>query len=747
MKKLILILAICSFSPFLFAQTTAYIYATGASGSYISGSATSTTRSDDSIRSTSTTERGYAVFDLSSIPAGSIISGCALVFNVSSFTPGIAGLCNTYGFAGDLSAVTSSATLFSDITSGTLLFSATPPAIGSYGTGVGHDSMSFFSATVDTFLQANIGGKVSIGFTGGGTNAYTIEGETAGGDAPRLEVHYAPSSYHIIADSAISPLVGSCDLPQFFIEADGISPLLAVKTYYGDGTSDSVGLGYYSASTSVAYPYHSYNTSGIYTIKQVLYYANAPQDSNTYNYTYTLCKSVFVNIYVDLNGDCVKGDSEQYNACPIMIKVDSAGIPVDTLSVTSGIHYSMLGPTGTIYSFIVMSSSLHVSCPTSGILYDTSGYYSDKQIGLSPSCTGSIFPDLFVYDVIPVTGENDQCGHIYAGNNLCTPTDAIVTLHYSPKYSVDMGGGILDVSRTPTSYTSSSVIWNLTGLSAATGPVDLFYAIWGGLTGHLFTPGDTIHSYVTITPTSGDVDVTNNSEIILDTVKAGCDPNEMSVNPAGCIYSNVSTQLQYTIHFMNVGNDTAFNIHVMDTLSDNVDPKSLRIVMASNTMNIALFNDGAHNIVKFDFPQINLLDSAACPQCSGAVIFSINTKPGLPDGATVFNHAGVFFDYNPVVMTNTVENVTGCAVASVKNETPLRNISIFPNPTTDELTIKMDQGSYNAVTITNDIGQEILIQPLTLSQTKVNLSQLPSGMYYVTFRGDNGTTVQKFVKM
>ena len=310
-----------------------------------------------------------------------------------------------------------------------------------------------------------------------------------------------------------------------------------------------------------------------------------------------------------------------------------------------------------------------------------------------------------------------------------------------------MGGGILDVSRTPTSYTSSSVIWNLTGLSAATGPVDLFYAIWGGLTGHLFTPGDTIHSYVTITPTSGDVDVTNNSEIILDTVKAGCDPNEMSVNPAGCIYSNVSTQLQYTIHFMNVGNDTAFNIHVMDTLSDNVDPKSLRIVMASNTMNIALFNDGAHNIVKFDFPQINLLDSAACPQCSGAVIFSINTKPGLPDGATVFNHAGVFFDYNPVVMTNTVENVTGCAVASVKNETPLRNISIFPNPTTDELTIKMDQGSYNAVTITNDIGQEILIQPLTLSQTKVNLSQLPSGMYYVTFRGDNGTTVQKFVKM
>ena len=202
---------------------------------------------------------------------------------------------------------------------------------------------------------------------------------------------------------------------------------------------------------------------------------------------------------------------------------------------------------------------------------------------------------------------------------------------------------------------------------------------------------------------------------------------------------------------MNVGNDTAFSIYAMDTLSDYVDPKSLRIVMASNTMNIAVFNDGIHNIARFDFPQINLLDSAVCPQCSGAVIFNINTISGIPDGTSIYNHAGVFFDDNPVVMTNMVENVEGCHAASVNNITHTGNIQIFPNPTTDELTIQSANvilsGAEGQLSITNSIGQTMMQQPLTLSETKVNVSTLPAGLYYITFRGDNGMEVRKFVKM
>jgi len=41
------------------------------------------------------------------------------------------------------------------------------------------------------------------------------------------------------------------------------------------------------------------------------------------------------------------------------------------------------------------------------------------------------------------------------------------------------------------------------------------------------------------------------------------------------------------------------------------------------------------------------------------VIFNIKTKAGLPSGAQIANYAGIFFDDNPVVMTDTVTNQIG----------------------------------------------------------------------------------------
>jgi uncharacterized repeat protein (TIGR01451 family) len=258
--------------------------------------------------------------------------------------------------------------------------------------------------------------------------------------------------------------------------------------------------------------------------------------------------------------------------------------------------------------------------------------------------------------------------------------------------------------------------------------------------------GDTVRSRVTVSPTAGDIDTLNNTEIIFDTINDCEDPNQIFVSPFGCM-PDVVTPLQYTILFTNVGTDTAFNIYVMDTLPNSLDPNSLRLVMASNTMNIAMLNDGAYNIVKFDFPAINLLDSTVCPQCSGEVVFTINTMPGLPDGTTILNHAGVFFDYNPVVLTDTVESMMGsCTTTLVKNTTHTAGVTIFPNPATNELTITMSPNAYTSFTITNSIGQQMIQQPLNSTQTQVNVKTLPAGLYYITFRGDNGTTIQKFVK-
>ncbi len=74
-------------------------------------------------------------------------------------------------------------------------------------------------------------------------------------------------------------------------------------------------------------------------------------------------------------------------------------------------------------------------------------------------------------------------------------------------------------------------------------------------------------------------------------------------------------------------------------------------------------------------------------------------------------------------------------------------VEIFPNPAADELNISMDAGAFDAFVITNNLGQQLVQQKIIATQTKVDLVNFPAGVYYITFRGDNGTEVRKFVKL
>ena len=565
-----------------------------------------------------------------------------------------------------------------------------------------------------------------------------------GFEVPRFSFYISwnsASTYSILTHNISTPAT-ACIGADFYIEVTGASSLLRVKTYFGDGTTDSSGL-IASASTSSATIAHSYSSPGLYTVKQVLYYNNVPEDSVTFSNEYLSCSTLPIMLYNDFNGDCIKDSTEPFNSIPTLVRVDSNGITVDTITVTSGLYYNTFGPPGTIYSFSIISATYAPSCSSATVLYDTivaiGHIYPVQYYGLS--CSGSGVFDLELTTCL-LPGPHAAHGTIMLNNNYCTPENATITMNFSPKYIFGSS------SPSPTSIVGNTITWDFSSVSLITGVDNIYFHL--AIPGAYLTPGDTVNANFSVTPVTGDINPVNNYYAIVDTITASYDPNEMSVSPSGCILIDTVTQLQYTISFMNIGNDTAFNTAVMDTLSDNVDPKSLRIVMASNTMNIALLNNGTHNIVKFDFPAINLLDSAACPLCSGAVIFTVNTRPGLPSGTTILNRAGVFFDDNPVVMTNTVEDIMGgCFPASVNNSTQqgTGNVIIFPSPATNQLTITMSQNAYSSFIITNSIGQQLLQQSLTLTQTNVNISSLSPGLYYITFKGDNGTSVKKFVKL
>lgn len=88
-------------------------------------------------------------------------------------------------------------------------------------------------------------------------------------------------------------------------------------------------------------------------------------------------------------------------------------------------------------------------------------------------------------------------------------------------------------------------------------------------------------------------------------------------------------------------------------------------------------------------------------------------------------------------------NVSGDAISG--SPSMLSASSIYPNPATDELTIKTAD-TYSSFSITNSIGQIMLQQPLSNNVTTVNVKALPPGLYIVSLEGEEGREVMRFLK-
>lgn len=154
---------------------------------------------------------------------------------------------------------------------------------------------------------------------------------------------------------------------------------------------------------------------------------------------------------------------------------------------------------------------------------------------------------------------------------------------------------------------------------------------------------------------------TTDSEIYRDTASfiltCAYDPNIKEISPPGYRSPNFllkNQDLQYTIHFQNTGNDTAYDVRITDSLSQYLDWTTLRVSASSHNVNTTLNPNGTIN---FNFYSIMLPDSTRDELMShGFVSYNIKCLPTIPEGAIVKNTAHIFFDFNPAVTTNTTSN-------------------------------------------------------------------------------------------
>ncbi|MEM7574729.1 MAG: T9SS type A sorting domain-containing protein [Bacteroidota bacterium] len=222
------------------------------------------------------------------------------------------------------------------------------------------------------------------------------------------------------------------------------------------------------------------------------------------------------------------------------------------------------------------------------------------------------------------------------------------------------------------------------------------------------------------------------------------DPNDKLAEPRGYAedhFIEPDTRLEYTIRFQNTGTDTAFNVVIRDTLSQLLDMSTIEIGAASHDYRVDIDTTGAIN---FFFPNIMLPDSFINePASHGAISFRISPKAGLAPGTRIENRAGIYFDFNEPIITNTYFNTIELDFIQTSlfefNPTAA-NLKIYPNPTEGpawiELPPAVDQQRLSVI-VTDMLGREQLRYEYGPNdRTGFDLAELARGWYAIQLRSD-----------
>jgi uncharacterized repeat protein (TIGR01451 family) len=168
-------------------------------------------------------------------------------------------------------------------------------------------------------------------------------------------------------------------------------------------------------------------------------------------------------------------------------------------------------------------------------------------------------------------------------------------------------------------------------------------------------------------------------------IQGAFDPNDKIGYPTGYKNDHFVAQnqdIEYKIRFQNTGTDTAFTVVVRDTISDKMDISSIEFGASSHKYEAEIYGKG---ILKFTFNNINLVDSFKNePKSHGFIQYRIKQKKDLAWGSTIYNSAGIYFDFNDPVLTNQTLHTVGAReiISAVVERTiePNFPVRISPNP-------------------------------------------------------------------
>lgn len=463
---------------------------------------------------------------------------------------------------------------------------------------------------------------------------------------------YSLSGQNLVADFTYQPLQPCVGQPIVFSDSSLGGPVGFWGNYdFGDGNFG------YPGSTGSNPPNgngvtHTYSSPGTYTVTYCIY-------SQTFLGLDTSCaaKTIIVaagpclqtadvisgRVYFDTN---TNGTYEAATDYPLQYKWVQIG---NYQVMTDGQGwYQIVLYSGTQTVSLIDPAPYTVSSPASGSYTFTLSGNGTLYTGDFALTNSSTIQDLEV----SISRWRFRPGFItYVGvrvkNNGTIPMSGTATLYYDSQlqYQGNLDGGTHDVG-------NYKVTFPFTGLHASQSKT--FYT-------QVLVPasmplGTRLLHLAQVDPVVGDVTPNDNYAVVTDRVTGGYDPNDKAVSPGLNAEGFIAPdqQLRYRIRFQNTGNDTAFNIYLLDTLDSNLNLQTIEVVGASHPYTLSIDDSRA---MRWQFDNILLPDSGTNEELShGFVEFLVDPVASLADLTEIRNFADIYFDFNAPIRTNTVLN-------------------------------------------------------------------------------------------
>jgi uncharacterized repeat protein (TIGR01451 family) len=243
-----------------------------------------------------------------------------------------------------------------------------------------------------------------------------------------------------------------------------------------------------------------------------------------------------------------------------------------------------------------------------------------------------------------------------------------------------------------------------------------------------------------------DLTPANNTITLNGFITGSYDPNDKVVFPAGGVLPSFITngeKLDYTINFQNTGNDTAFTVLLIDTMSSNLDLSTFQILSSSHPMVVNAYG----NVIWFRFNNILLPDSNTNEMMShGFVKYRIQPKSSLVLGDEIDNMAYIYFDFNAPIITNTTNTIVAIPTSLSTNEEAIK-IKVLPNPVEGGMLIIQSESMIRSIEIMEITGKTISRTNVNQrTNYNVNVDDLRSGVYLLQVKTEAGNHIERLIK-